>query len=128
GLAVVAGALRALALRDGERPAAPLKAMVPVSMRRPDELGPGNRIAMVYVALPVHLGAPQERLAWVREQTRRLKHGDRAAPPHPPPATPVLPALLEAALHARADTPPTPPAPDTRGRNDAAIRNLSVAR
>jgi diacylglycerol O-acyltransferase len=79
GLAVVAGALRAHALRHGEPPQAPLKAMVPVSMRRPDEIGSGNRISMVYIQLPVNLRCPRERLEWVRAQTERLKHGDRPA-------------------------------------------------
>lgn len=74
GLAAVAGALRGLAGQCG----APLKAMVPVSMRRPSETGPGNRIAMVAIELPVHLGSAQERLAFVRARTRRLKDSGRA--------------------------------------------------
>jgi diacylglycerol O-acyltransferase / wax synthase len=78
GLAVVAGALRALAERQGETPDAALKAMVPVSMRRPDEGGPGNRIAMVAIELPVHLAGAPERLQFVRTRTRRLKDGGRA--------------------------------------------------
>jgi diacylglycerol O-acyltransferase / wax synthase len=78
GLAVVAGALRALALRRGDRPAAPLKTMVPVSMRRANETGPGNRIAMIYIQLPVHLGSPRERLESVRAQTARVKGSGRA--------------------------------------------------
>ncbi|MGI8802114.1 MAG: wax ester/triacylglycerol synthase family O-acyltransferase [Solirubrobacteraceae bacterium] len=79
GLAVVAGALRAFAAVSGEAPPpSPLKAMVPVSMREPNELGSGNRFAMVYLRLPVHLDAPDERLAWVRDQTEQLKYGDRA--------------------------------------------------
>ncbi|HEY3186174.1 MAG TPA: wax ester/triacylglycerol synthase family O-acyltransferase [Solirubrobacteraceae bacterium] len=78
GLAVVAGALRALALRRGERPRAPLKAMVPVSTRRLGETGPGNRIAMVSIQLPVDLATPRQRLAWVRDQTQRLKLSGRA--------------------------------------------------
>jgi WS/DGAT/MGAT family acyltransferase len=78
GLAVVAGALRALAERRGDAPGVPLKAMVPVSMRRPDEAGPGNRIAMVAIELPVHLADPRERLRFVRAGTRRLKDHGRA--------------------------------------------------
>lgn len=77
GLTAVAGALRALALRNGEPPEAPLKVMVPVSMRRIGEEGAGNQIAMVYMPLPVHLGSCSERLEFVREQTARLKHTDR---------------------------------------------------
>lgn len=79
GLAVVAGALRALATAQDHRPPnAPLKTMVPVSMRRPGETGSGNRFSMVYLRLPVHLEAPADRLAWVREQTEQLKYGSRA--------------------------------------------------
>jgi WS/DGAT/MGAT family acyltransferase len=78
GLAVVAGALRALAERLGAPPREPLKAMVPVSMRRPSETGPGNRFAMVAIQLPVHLRSAQERLAWIRAGTRRLKDTGRA--------------------------------------------------
>jgi diacylglycerol O-acyltransferase len=78
GLTAVAGALRALALRRGDPPAAPLKAMVPVSMRRANETGPGNRIAMVFIQLPVNLPTPRERLDWVRAETARLKGSGRA--------------------------------------------------
>jgi WS/DGAT/MGAT family acyltransferase len=78
GLAVVAGALRALAVSQGDEPQVPLKAMVPVSMRRASESGPGNRISMVYVQLPVNLSSPAARLDWVREQTQRLKASGRA--------------------------------------------------
>jgi WS/DGAT/MGAT family acyltransferase len=77
GLTVVAGALRALALRRGHVPSAPLKAMVPVSMRRAYETGPGNRIAMVSIQLPVNLAFSHERLDWVRAQTARLKGSGR---------------------------------------------------
>jgi WS/DGAT/MGAT family acyltransferase len=77
GLTAVAGALRTLALRDGDAPREPLKTMVPVSMRRIGEDGAGNQIAMVYMPLPVHLASCGERLDYVREQTARLKHTDR---------------------------------------------------
>jgi WS/DGAT/MGAT family acyltransferase len=77
GLAAVAGALRTLVLRNGEQPAEPLKAMVPVSMRRLGDGTAGNQIAMVFIPLPVHLGLPRERLQWVRRQTELLKHTDR---------------------------------------------------
>jgi WS/DGAT/MGAT family acyltransferase len=77
GLTLAAGALRALALRRGEPPTGPMKAMVPVSMRRADETGPGNHIAMVYVPLPVHLESPGQRLEAVREQMHALKASSR---------------------------------------------------
>ncbi len=78
GLTLVAGALRALAMRRGEPPQAPLKVMVPVSMRRADETGPGNRISMVYIKLPVDQDSPTERLQSVREEMQRLKASGRA--------------------------------------------------
>jgi diacylglycerol O-acyltransferase / wax synthase len=77
GLTVVAGALRALTLGRGEPPPSPLKAMVPVSMRRANETGPGNRISMVYVQLPVDLASPAERLEAVRAQMHQLKGSGR---------------------------------------------------
>ena len=80
GLTAVAGALRALLVRDGEPPPAePLKAMVPVSMRRLGDTTAGNQISMVHIPLPVQLESPRERLEWVRKQTELLKHTDRPA-------------------------------------------------
>jgi diacylglycerol O-acyltransferase / wax synthase len=79
GLAVVAGALRALALQHDETPDAPLKAMVPVSTRQIDDTASGNRIAMVSIPLPIHLTSARERLDYVRDQTQLLKHTDRTA-------------------------------------------------
>jgi WS/DGAT/MGAT family acyltransferase len=77
GLALVAGALRVLAIRRGELPTAPLKVMVPVSMRQVGETGPGNRISMVYLKLPVELDSPDARLEAVRTQMRALKASER---------------------------------------------------
>jgi diacylglycerol O-acyltransferase len=78
GLAAVAGAVRALLQRDGQRPPSePLKAMVPVSMRRHGDTAAGNQISMITIALPVHLDSAIERLGWVRDQTKRLKQTDR---------------------------------------------------
>jgi diacylglycerol O-acyltransferase len=80
GLTAVAGALRTLVLRNGEAPPAePLKAMVPVSMRRFGDDTAGNQISMVFIPLPIHLDTPRERLRWVRGQTELLKHTDRPA-------------------------------------------------
>jgi WS/DGAT/MGAT family acyltransferase len=80
GLAAVAGAVRALLQHDAERPPLePLKAMVPVSMRRHGDTAAGNQISMITIALPVHVDSALERLGWVREQTQRLKQTDRPA-------------------------------------------------
>ncbi len=78
GLAVVAGALRTLALRRDERPDAPLKASIPVSMRRLDDTDAGNQIAMVSISLPVHLETAPARLEYVRHEMRMLKDNDRS--------------------------------------------------
>ncbi|HET7047092.1 MAG TPA: wax ester/triacylglycerol synthase family O-acyltransferase [Solirubrobacteraceae bacterium] len=78
GLTVVAGALRELAAGRGEIPSAPLKAMVPVSMRAAGEDGPGNQISMVYIQLPVHLPTPIARLDAVRAEMQGLKASGRA--------------------------------------------------
>jgi diacylglycerol O-acyltransferase / wax synthase len=78
GLAAVAGAVRTLLRRDDEQPPRrPLKAMVPVSMRRPGDTAAGNQISMITIALPVHLDTALQRLDWVREQTQHLKQTDR---------------------------------------------------
>jgi hypothetical protein len=52
--------------------------MIPVSMRRPGESGPGNRIALVYIQLPVDLAEPQARIDFVKAETKRLKSSNRA--------------------------------------------------
>ena len=79
GLAVVAGALRALSLHEGESPTQPLKAMIPVNMRAPGDTRAGNQFSMINIRLPVHLAIPRERLDWVRGQTDLLKYTDRPA-------------------------------------------------
>ncbi len=78
GLAAVAGAVRSLAIDSDQPTTEPLKAMVPVSMRAPGEDGPGNRISMVYIQLPVQLDTPQRRLAAVRAEMQALKSSARA--------------------------------------------------
>ena len=72
-LTVVAGALRQLALLRRVAPA-PMKVMVPVSRRGEHEMAEmGNRIAFVFIDLPVHLRDPLARLAAIREATRRSR-------------------------------------------------------
>jgi len=79
GLAIVAGALRALALERGE-PAHPLKALVPVDVRRPHERGAlGNHVSLAAVWLPLHVRSPEARLAHVRASTERFKRAERPA-------------------------------------------------
>ena len=78
-LTAVSGALRDLALRAGESPR-PLKAMVPVSTRAPEQAADlGNRISFVFVDLPVQMDAVADRLRAIRAATARFKEQDRAA-------------------------------------------------
>lgn len=77
GLAAIAGALRALALERGRAPE-PLKAMVPVNMRRAaDAMTLGNRVSMTSIWLPLDVASPAGRLERVRVQTARFKHSAR---------------------------------------------------
>ena len=77
GLAAIAGALRTLAIERG-RPPEPLKAMVPVNMRRAHDAATlGNRVSVTSVWLPLDLRSPAERLERVRRQTERFKDSAR---------------------------------------------------
>ena len=78
-LAVVCGALRAMAERDGREPL-PLKAMIPVNLREEDELeSAGNRISFVFVELPLEVADPRERLDRVHRETVAFKRAGRPA-------------------------------------------------
>jgi WS/DGAT/MGAT family acyltransferase len=79
GLAIVAGAMRALAIERG-RPAHPLKALVPVDTRGPKERGAlGNHVSLAAVWLPLHLASADARLAHVQAATERFKRTGRPA-------------------------------------------------
>ena len=57
-----------------------MKVMVPVSRRGEDEMADmGNRIAFVFIDLPVHLRDPLARLAAIREATAAFKDSERAS-------------------------------------------------
>jgi WS/DGAT/MGAT family acyltransferase len=77
-LAMVAGAMRRLALERGE-PAVPLKVMVPVSLRSDTEKADlGNRISFAFINLPVDERHPHTRLELVNLQTAEFKRSGRA--------------------------------------------------
>ena len=78
-LAVTAGALRRFLSARGDEVPEYLVALVPVSVRRPDEeLELGNRIATLLVRLPLAIADPVERLAAGRDETTRLKESEQA--------------------------------------------------
>jgi WS/DGAT/MGAT family acyltransferase len=77
-LAIVAGAMRELSLARRVGPA-PLKAMVPVSVRADDDRAAlGNRISMAFVELPADVSSARTRLALVQERTGAFKTSGRA--------------------------------------------------
>jgi WS/DGAT/MGAT family acyltransferase len=80
-LTMVSGALGATLRRNGEPvPREPLRAVVPVSIRRAEELGvPGNRVSLWLVPLPASERNPRRRFARIRSATEELKRGGEAA-------------------------------------------------
>jgi diacylglycerol O-acyltransferase len=78
-LSVAAGALRRYLERRGNPVPDYLVALVPVSIRRPNEKGElGNRISTIMVRLPLHEPDPRKRLEMLRDETKRLKESDNA--------------------------------------------------
>jgi diacylglycerol O-acyltransferase / wax synthase len=78
-LSVAAGAMRRYLERRGDKVPDYLVALVPVSIRRPDEKGElGNRISTIMVRLPLSVDDPRERLERLRDETKRLKESDNA--------------------------------------------------
>jgi WS/DGAT/MGAT family acyltransferase len=81
-VAICAGALRHWLLELGELPDAPLRALVPVSVRRPDEQRAyGNRISAIVVALPTNEPDPGRRLELAHRALTAAKRRQRALPP-----------------------------------------------
>jgi WS/DGAT/MGAT family acyltransferase len=79
-LATVSGALRRFFLQRGTDPdRLHVRAMVPVSVRMPDERGQlGNRVTEMIADLPVHLDDPVARLDAVRATMSGLKESKQA--------------------------------------------------
>ena len=77
-LTLVSGGLRALDLETGE-PIRDLRAAVPVAQRRNGaEVGPGNRVSLVLLPLPVTDADPRHRLAAVSDAMRAAKEHHRS--------------------------------------------------
>jgi len=78
-LAVVAGGLRRLLLSRKETIGGPLRVLVPVSVRAPEERGAlGNRVAALFCPLPVDEPDPLSRLHLVSAATKGLKESRQA--------------------------------------------------
>jgi diacylglycerol O-acyltransferase / wax synthase len=78
-LAVATGGLRRFLEGRGDEIPRYLVALVPVSVRRPDEHDElGNRISTILVRLPLAADDPAERLELIRAETARLKQSEQA--------------------------------------------------
>lgn len=74
-LAACTQTLRNYLEAHGGVPDSPLVAAIPVSLRRPEELGAyGNRISALLVHLPVHLADPVDRLLTLRHDAAAARH------------------------------------------------------
>jgi len=79
-LAVATGAMRRYLIGRGDHvEGEDVHAVLPVNLRPEEELGKlGNRFGLVFVALPVGVDDPLERLATVRRRMNRLKKSPEA--------------------------------------------------
>lgn len=78
-LAIVAAALSRFLRRRGDQPPDHLLALVPVSLRRPDEQNElGNRMSTILVRLAMAIDDPAQRLEAIRRDTSRLKQSEQA--------------------------------------------------
>ncbi len=74
-MAICAGALREYLLLHDALPDAPLRAMVPVSIRTGEEADPWtNRVSSIFAELPTDVDDPLERVARCREAMAAAKH------------------------------------------------------
>jgi diacylglycerol O-acyltransferase len=72
-LAMCAGALRRYLLQLGQLPDDPLVAMVPVSLRPPEDEGAGNQVGVILCNLATHLSDPEARFEMVSRSMREGK-------------------------------------------------------
>lgn len=80
-VAICAGALRDWMGELGELPDEPLVAMVPVSVRTPEEIGTfGNRVSTMLVPLPTDEPSPARRLRAAHQTLRSAKEEHSAMP------------------------------------------------
>jgi WS/DGAT/MGAT family acyltransferase len=78
-MAACAGALRRWLEVHRELPEQPLLAMVPLSVRTPEQQGQyGNRVSAMIAALPTHLPEPVDRLMAVHDAMRAAKEQHQA--------------------------------------------------
>jgi diacylglycerol O-acyltransferase / wax synthase len=82
-VALCAGALRTWLAANEELPNERLLAMVPVSVRTPDESGTfGNKVASMVVPLPTDEADPVGRIAACRDSLQQAKQQQKSQPPN----------------------------------------------
>ncbi len=99
-VAICAGALRSWLDARGDLPDEPLLAMIPLSVRTPEQYGTfGNRVATMLTQIPTDVVDPEQRLRAAHESMRSAKERHKAVP-----ATVLQDAnaIVPAALFARA--------------------------
>jgi WS/DGAT/MGAT family acyltransferase len=80
-LAMCAAALRSWLDERDELPAQPLAAMIPISVRTPEQMGTfGNRVSVMISELPTNVADPVQRLLRVSETMKAAKERHRALP------------------------------------------------
>ena len=80
-LAICAGALRSFLDARGELPDAPLLAMVPMSVRTPEQSGTfGNRVTTMLAPIPTHIADPAERVCAAQTAMNAAKERHQAVP------------------------------------------------
>ncbi|MBW0014260.1 wax ester/triacylglycerol synthase family O-acyltransferase [Mycobacterium sp.] len=80
-LAMSAGALRAYLIEQNALPDAPLTAMVPVNLRRPDDDGGGNMVGTFLCNLATDVDDPAKRLEIISSSIRNTKDVFLQLPP-----------------------------------------------
>jgi diacylglycerol O-acyltransferase len=81
-MALCAGAMRRWLIAHDALPDQPLVAAVPVSVRAPGDADScGNRLSVMFAAVPTNIGAPDERLAATGAALRAAKAEQAAIPP-----------------------------------------------
>jgi WS/DGAT/MGAT family acyltransferase len=80
-MAMCAGALRRWLIDHDALPAAPLNAMIPVSVRDESSKGAlGNKVSAMLATVPTHLADPAQRLAVTHEATKVAKSQQAVIP------------------------------------------------
>jgi WS/DGAT/MGAT family acyltransferase len=80
-MAIIAGGMREWLAEAGDLPTEPLAAMVPISVRAPEQAGAfGNRMAMMIPPLHTEEPDPARRLELTHEAMRSAKERHRAVP------------------------------------------------